>query len=343
MAASYETGISSSPTNLLQTLVSWLVGQGWTSDMSQADGSGWRAHLHKGSLYVNLRAAENERIWPAASGYHDRGDGGYGIGIYLGTGFDSGAAWHLQASRPERSDGTTAGCGMNLPSGAVAGYHLFDDGADNITVVVERSPGIFCHMGWGPALGAAGQPEAFWYFHGSSSAYRNTDDAVGQNRRGITLTAWPPCSHGDEDPASSGGSSGDQVHSQTFVRVDATTFAGRWVGDGNHVSLGYGYVGRFLRDALNLNPASAGACGEGDFPGYRYVLDRVHQTAYAGALLMPLHVYVETSTGRYAPAGHHPSVYWCTAVGHGFAAKTVYQVGGVDYMLFPHFAVLKGA
>jgi hypothetical protein len=62
MAASYQTGISSSPTNLLQTLVTWLTNQGWTMDMSQADGSGWRAHLHKSGVYVNLRSAMNEDL-----------------------------------------------------------------------------------------------------------------------------------------------------------------------------------------------------------------------------------------------------------------------------------------
>ena len=33
MPAAYETGISSSPTNLLQSLVSWLTAQGWTLDL----------------------------------------------------------------------------------------------------------------------------------------------------------------------------------------------------------------------------------------------------------------------------------------------------------------------
>ena len=81
MAASYQTGVSSSPTNLLQTLVAWLAGQGWTVNQSEQDGAGWRAHLQKpGSLNVNLRAAHNERIWPkGGGGYHDLGNGGYGI------------------------------------------------------------------------------------------------------------------------------------------------------------------------------------------------------------------------------------------------------------------------
>ena len=47
MAASYQTGIASSPTNLLQTLVAWLMAQGWTVNQSEQEGTGWRAHLVK--------------------------------------------------------------------------------------------------------------------------------------------------------------------------------------------------------------------------------------------------------------------------------------------------------
>jgi len=144
MAADYQTGISSSPTNLLQTLVSFLSAQGWTTDSSVADGTGWRAHLHKSGLYVNLRAAMNELIWPENGSYHDglKGStGGYGIGLYLGDGYSGAAAWHEQSGRPVRpTDGSTAGCGANLPSGSVAAYHIFDDGADHFVRYILVGP-----------------------------------------------------------------------------------------------------------------------------------------------------------------------------------------------------------
>ena len=140
MAAAYQTGVSSSPTNLLQTLVTWLVAQGWTSDSSASDGSGWRAHLHKSGVYVNMRAAANESIWPKTPGSGNWDSGaGYGIGLYLGDGYSGAAAWSQQSGRPLRIDGSVSGCGINLPSGSVAAYHFFDDGADNITIVVGRA------------------------------------------------------------------------------------------------------------------------------------------------------------------------------------------------------------
>lgn len=344
MAASYQTGISSSPTNLLQTLVTWLSAQGWTVDLSDAVDSGWRAHLHKNGLFVNMRAAMNERIWPRSGGFHDYGTGGYGIGLYLGDGFDSEVAWHLQSGRPVRVDGTTIGAGANLPVGSVAAYHFFDDGNDHVIAVIERSPGIYCHLGWGPATEPAGQPEAFPYFFGSSSAHMNTvSTTLPGDRTGINLTALPPMSHADRDSSSYGGGL-QRVHSTAMARVDAGTFAGRWVGNGSWNDQGYGYSGRFMRCALNLHPDTQGTCNETEYPGYRYLHNRVHQAAFAGSMLLPLHCYVLTDPGaRWAPVGYPPSVFWCEAVGNGYAPGEVYQVGGLNFMVFPRFAVRKAA
>jgi hypothetical protein len=60
--------------------------------------------------------------------------------------------------------------------------------------------------------------------------------------------------------------------------------------------------------------------------------------------VLPLHCFVLTDPdARWAPIGYPPSVYWCDVVGHGYGAGEVYQVGGLDYMVFPAFAVRKGA
>lgn len=349
MAAAYQNGISSSPTNLLQIIVTFLSGQGWTTDSSASEGSGWRVHMHKGSLYVNMRAAMDERLWWRGAGplYHDYGDGGYGIGLYLGDGYDGGDEWYEQSGAPIcPGDSTTAGAGMNLPSGSVAAYHLFDDGSDNIAIVVERSPGIFAHMGWGADLGDSGQPEAFPYFFGSSSRHMNTHDGVmyaGLDSCGYTITAMPPMSANNRERSYSGTTT--YMGAAGFVKVDAATHTERWCSNSQNDNTMWAYTGRHWRSSLNANPEiSDSAVNADEYPGYQLLIDRVHQTAYAGALLLPLHCYVLTDPGaRWAPIGDVPSVYWCDAVGHGYAPGTVYQVGGVDYLLFPGFAVLKGA
>jgi len=355
MAASYQTGISSSPTNLLQTLVTWLSNQGWTINLSAADGAGWRAHLLKsGSLHLNFRAAMNERIWTkfVGGGFHDLGNGGYGIGFYLGTGWSAGAPWDAQPGGPRRPfDTTIVGCGMNLPSGSVAAYHFFDDGNDHITVVVERSPGIFCHMGWGPSMQRASLPEDFPYFFASSSARLNTAEAGDVSvRRGFDLTSYPPMSHTDEDTSATSGSL--LTHATAFVFVDIASWSDRWISDCKSENDSYGWTGRRMRDALNKCLAAQGGMEEDEYPNYQYLWDdgsggpgeRTLQSAFAGALLLPLHCFLETDPGdRWAPVGYPPTVFWTEAVGNGFAAGEIYQVGGLDYMLFPFFAVRKAA
>jgi len=349
MAAAYTTGISSSPTNLLTTFVSWLTGQGWTLDSSTGDGSGWRAHLHKSGLYVNMRAAMNERIWMRDDDpdplYRDYGDGGYGIGLYLGTGYSGSLEWYEQAGAPiHPPDGYSVGCGINLPSGSVAAYHFFDDGSDNIIVVVERSPGIFAYFGFGADLSEVGQPEDFPYFFGSACASYNTHDGANPDSDGYgtELSALPPMSHQNRHRSYSGTLT--YVQPTAYVRVDAATYSARWIHNGVSETANFGGTGRFMRCALNLNPATDGTIDEEEFPGYIHILDRTHQTAFAGALLLPLHNYVLTDPGaRWAPIGYAPSIYWTEAVGHGYAAGDVLAVGGVNYMLFPHFAVVKGA
>src|SRR5438477_3589060 len=131
MAASYQTGTASSPSNLLQTLATWLTAQGWTVNQSATDASGWRLHVSKNSYFMNLRAAMNETIW------NTQNRAGYGIGLYGGTGYSGAAAWNAQAGAPNASGGAiVVGASMNLNSGAIVAYHFLDDGNDHITVVV---------------------------------------------------------------------------------------------------------------------------------------------------------------------------------------------------------------
>jgi hypothetical protein len=331
MPASYSTGSATSPVDLLQKLVTWLVAQGWTQDMSQAVGSGWRAHLHKAGQYVNLRAAIGEYdIW-----YYDASGSsltGSGIGLYLGDGFSSGSAWNAQSGGPVQSGTSNViGAGMYLPAGAVVAYHFFDDGADHVTVVVEKTAGVFVHMGWGPSLAKTGYTSDWWYFYASTHSYYNLYSAIA-TPPGIGVTAAPPMVPAYYYPSDYG--------SNAFVRVDAAIFASRWVGLGDGTDSQYGYTGRQGRSALDVIGYMSNIT---EIPAIGTMQDRGWQSAFTGALLLPLHVFVQATTGRWIPAGYPPTVFHCVGVGHGFAAGAVYQVGGLDYMLFPNFAVRKAA
>ncbi len=314
----YQTGISSSPTNLLQTLVSWLTDQGWTLDLSQADASGWRAHLHKSGLYVNLRAAMNEKIWTKSTGAWDHSLG-YGIGLYLGDGHDGGASWVEQPGRPLRTDTppSTSGCGMNLPAGSVAGYHFFDDGLDNVIVVVEKSPGVFVHMGWGLRLADMGAPEDFPYFFASTSAYRNTETRsqpvqlpAGQpDRLGALRPAAPRAPRPTTTPTPAGSCGWTPRRSP-----------GRWVADCTGDEADDGYTGRFMDGPLNPN----GYDNQRQTAAPRLRLlgrpRRPRPPSPARCCSRSTSSSSPTPAARWAPLGYPPNVFWCEAVGAGYAA-----------------------
>ncbi len=339
MAASYQTGISSSPTNLLQTLVTWLTNQGWTLDMSQADGAGWRAHLHKSGVYVNLRSAMNEKIWHKSTGDWDRALG-YGIGLYLGDGHDGGASWVEQPGRPLRIDtpASTSGCGMNLPAGSVAGLSL-----------LRRRPGQRDRRGRdaAPASSSTWAGDCGW----PTWAPRRTSPTSSRAPRPSgTPTPIPggPCRGSTRPPGrrSPGCPTRTSIDYEAdaggFVRVDAATFSGRWVADCTGDDAEDGYTGRFMDGPLNEN--NYGTTTPQQHPDYAFYVGRTTQTAFAGALLLPMHLFVLTDPGaRWAPLGYPPNLFWCEAVGAGYAAGEILQVGGLDYMLFPNFAVRKAA
>lgn len=338
MAAAYQTGTATGPTDLLQKLVTWLVAQGWTSDSSVSYGAGWRAHLHKGSQYVNLRAFVGEAAnistgWGSGSGVSSTT--GYGIAIYLGDGYSGASSWVAQTGGPKDSGGTNpVGCGMFMTSGSVPAYFFFDNGADHITVVIDKGSGLYAHMGWGVSLAKTGYTNDHWYFYASSPHAWNVANQGAGPYPGTDSTASPPMAHSYL--------SGGIRYATSFIRTDAAVYTNRWLGlnDTTGGTAQYGYTGRMARCCLDLTPI-IGASGE--YPRLGPVAGRGWQSAFAGALLMPLHCFAGASTARWIPVGYPPTVFSCAAVGHGHNPATVYQVGGLDYMVFPGFAVRKAA
>ena len=190
MAASYSTGAATGPIDLLQKLVAWLVAQGWTSNMSAAEGTGWRAHLSKGSVYVNLRAsvgtdAATNTVW-ANTTYSIATL--VGISIYTGTGYSGASAWNAQAGGPIAA-GNAAGAILTAYASAMPSYHFFDDGADNIVVVCEKTTNVYSHMGWGPSLTKAGTWTGGAYFFGTMGYFNGM---ANNGYPGTTLTAPTP-------------------------------------------------------------------------------------------------------------------------------------------------------
>jgi hypothetical protein len=328
MAASYSTGTASDPRDLVEQLSAWLVAQGWTWLYSAAVGSGFREHLSKGGIFVHLRSIENENnAWTYQSSTP-----GYGLGFYIGDGFNSALAWNAQSGAP-LSSGTSnlVGAGMFLPSGPISAYHFFDDGFDNITIVVERTFGNCVHMGWGPSLVKTGYASDFWYFYGSAPSYYNAY---------APYSPIPGYDQSADAPMAPTLFNAGALYSNAFVRVDESEFAARWVGFTGSSGTSTGFTGRH---ALNVFNTSAYTTYMTEIPAIGLMASRAWQTAFPGALLLPLHCFLRSVNARCIPIGYPPTAFYCGAVGHGFESGDIYAVGGVNYMLFPGFAVLKAA
>jgi hypothetical protein len=332
---SYQTGSASSTTVLLQTLVTWLVSIGWTQDRSASEGSGWTATLHKGSIYVNFRAAENEAsVWQRESG-----SAGYALHMYLGTGYNGSNPFNNQAGGPAGAISQPMGVGMQTSAGPFSNYYFFGDSTgDNIVVVLERTPGLFVHLGWGASMLKAGSYTGGPYFFGSSSGYYASYPYSGPNTPGYTSTSDCPGVNSDGIGAA-----------PCFVRADVDAFTGKWIGI-------YG-------PGMNGSPNDQGFTGKGgdtsvrglttsmktNFPVYAYSHLPYHfeyeQTSELDGRvnLLPVILWVirDSTTTGYSMLGTIPNVFVCNGVGNGFSNAEEYVLGSTTYKLFPNFAVVK--
>jgi hypothetical protein len=337
VAADYHLGTASNPTDLLQGIVSWLVAQGWTSHLSAADGSGWRAHLHKTvagqTLYANFRSAINETIFPSV-----QANPAYGIGLYGSTSYDGGVAWHLQPGRSiSYGYSYTVGCGIMLPSGAVLNWRGFDDGADNVVIVVEVAGAVFGHLGLGLSLNKAGTYTGGQYVFGSRSAHLLTSTSVMGS-----LGSTAGCPFSSLMALDFSYHQNDSSVGFVYAAVDGVT---DWIGvprmDANYWN---GFTGRYSETGLSyINKDGAGGADSWDIPTYARISRWLVSDINEAAVLLPIRIYVQRSGGGFSLLGTVPSVFVSSAVGQGFVAAAVYSLAAKDYMLFPNFAVRKAA
>lgn len=308
-----QIGSATSNIDLLQKLVTWLVTRGWTNNMSQADGSGWRSHLSKGGLYVHLRASVlNDATW------HDNvansGNTNYALHLYLGTGFSGGNAFMDQAGGPVQN-GTAYSLGVCVVtgSGAIASYQFLDDGSDNITIWIERTAGIWRNLGWGN-LSKIGSWTGGAYFFGSSAGYYGS-------------TSYDTGTYQAKTPARC------EVASVAFLRADVDAFTGKWLGIGSTTNPILGYTGK--RGASNVE--GTGNEAPTDVPYLnQYALNKLHNTQAARAITVPITLFGARDGGGYSALGEIPSLRVCGASEVGGASLgTDVPIESATWRVFP--------
>jgi len=138
----YQSGTVSSADNLLGTLAAFAVTNGWTQNMYQADGDGYRLHLNNGDCFANLRSSL--LVGP------DGDETDPGVWVRASTGYNGTSAWDAQPGDSGAfayvgktytalgRNGTTLGLSWPM------NYHAFSlTLPDVIVFVIEFQPGMF--------------------------------------------------------------------------------------------------------------------------------------------------------------------------------------------------------
>ena len=314
----YQTGTATSPTDLLQKIQAFIAANGWTVDAGTVDGTGYRLHAHRGAVYVNLRSAIAELRDAGGTFTPANGNNAFtGINIYTGDGYNAANDWRSQSGGP-LGVGTAYNVGnvMPLPAGSIVAYHLFaNDAGDHISCVVEKTSGIFTHLGWGVEIEKAGAFAGGQYFFGAGDIYyyyQTTHVYPGQ-----ALSASTPGCH-------TGYSTGS-MHYRGYIK--ATVDGGAWVG------LGDASTGK--TDTFGFCSATKYTYQNVYIPSYRGVHDRAWSTLSNQAIMLPVQFGATRSTGGYSMLGTLPHIYQTNACQRGAAAASEYLWGTDTFMIFP--------
>jgi len=146
----YETGSATGVNDLIGKLKTFLETNGYTINSFTAIKTGYRLHVQKGDLYINIRSAFNETYVA-----QNQSSAFWGIALNGSTGYDAGApggdlAWHNQPGRPGPT-GTSQYGFVSVAGGmtaAIPSYYFFLD-TDGFVACIEISTGVFRWIYWG--------------------------------------------------------------------------------------------------------------------------------------------------------------------------------------------------
>ena len=145
----YHTGTAANPDQLLDALRVFAITQGWSALRWASDGNGKTLSLSKGTLFMHLRSAHDERLsspYNAVTGLCLTGATGFANDHprwnQPGGIVHAGNANNVSSQRAET-------CGV-FGVGSATTYHLFAAAEpDLLMLVAEVAPGVYHHLAFG--------------------------------------------------------------------------------------------------------------------------------------------------------------------------------------------------
>ena len=300
----YQTGTATTPDQLLDALRVFAVANGWTELRWSPSGAGQQLSLSKGSLYVHLKSAVNERL---RSGYSNV----TGIFLTASTAWDSAQPWNNQPGTIRDTSNRIEACGLYEVSAANT-YHLFALTApEMILLVAEVSPGVYHHL-------AFGELAKFGAYAGGLFV----SGAYGSDGYTYTYSGYTDYVFGYNVDRHAGLPFNDyKYYGQNFLKATVDGFDGWFSVCSNSPKTGK--RARALFEAGSNSNASLG----------RMWFSRVPNTLNGVAPMVPFYLFVERPDGFFSPFGYTPHLRYLN-ITHYAPAET-FQLGAEQWMAFP--------
>lgn len=321
---SYLAGPATSPVTLLDSLVTFLQAAGWTQDAYTAEGTGKRAHLHKGAKFVHFRSFINESSNYLGTG----GTAASGIAMTMSTAYNGAGTWYDQPNAPVQFGAAAPANNwtavMPLPAGAIQNFWMFANAAgDNVWLVALKQSGVYTYLGFGDLIKPQAWTGGFW-FCGTRQSFNNDGAVAGA---GVTTESHPPMSI------------------RGFLKADVDSWTTKWNNLTNAISsFGSATIGKRVQSTMYSVPGS-NINVPGDHINYGALAIRASNVRTGALVLLPALLLIERdfggaiSGGGWSIAGQVPDLFQTTIT--GFVPGAQYTIGTDQYIVFPEFAIRK--
>lgn len=322
----YQTGVYSTPDQLLSAIRTFAAANGWTENSYAVDGTGHRLCINKGTVYLNFRSAVSEVLLPPSTLYSVNATSTTGVACAISTGYSAGAAWNAQ---PGAIAGNGYSAAFYLTSSG--NYHLFaNPSPDMLFCVVEVSPGVFNHIGGGMLEKYGSYTGGEWV----SGSYFVDDNiyTANSNTNYMFPASWHQLAPLPFGPTTWHMNANTAIHAEFDSNVGIAPLTSNstlpdtsWPANTPFV---FGPFMQYSSLDTNHNPYTGGT-----FNVYWHAYSPVALNGISP--LLPIQLYAYRSSGFFSPIGHPPHLRYLNI--QNYAPGDIITIGSEQWKVFPGY------